>query len=181
VAHSILSYGARTALLDFGDWTGAVRSVMQGNWNNNYWFYMFPGGDGTTTFSPPAKQVPHHQGRNVIPIKLNSGATSVTVEFTPDAKGSKGTTANMQAELAYRTTDDKPSYGTPVASGQVTIAVPSGARGGIVNLVVAVTNVNADTGSDDGSNKGFDGQERFNYKARIVSGGVIAPTSTRPW
>jgi hypothetical protein len=50
-----------------------------------------------------------------------------------------------------------------------------------VNLVVAVTNPNAACGGDDGSNKGFDGQETFNYKARIVSGGTIAPTSTRPW
>ena len=39
----------------------------------------------------------------------------------------------------------------------------------------------ADSGGDDGSNKGFDGQETFNYKARIVSGGTIAPNTTRPW
>jgi hypothetical protein len=50
-----------------------------------------------------------------------------------------------------------------------------------VNLVVAVTNANAASGSDDGSNKGFDAQEHFNYKARIVSGGTIAPNTTRPW
>src|SRR6185436_20541736 len=124
VAHAILSYGTRTALLDYGDWTGAVRTVMQQNWNNNWWFYMFPGGDGTATFSPPAKQVPHHKGRNVIPIKLNSGATSVTIEFTPDAAGSKGTATHMQAELAFRTTDDKPVYGEPITGGQTTIQVP---------------------------------------------------------
>lgn len=181
VSHAILSYGARSSLLDFGDWTGAVRTMMQGNWNNNYWFYMFPSGDGTTTFSPPTKQIPHHQGRNVIPIKVSSGATSVVVEFTPDASGSKGTKSNMRAQLTYRTADDKPVYGKETATGQVSIDVPSGVRSGIVNLVVAATNVNADTGSDDGSGKGFDGQEHFNYKARIVSGGVIAPTTTRPW
>lgn len=28
---------------------------------------------------------------------------------------------------------------------------------------------------------GFDAQEHFSYEARIVNGGVIAPTSTRPW
>ena len=50
-----------------------------------------------------------------------------------------------------------------------------------MNLVVAVTNPNAASGSDDGSNKGFDAQETFDYTARIVSGGTIAPTSTRPW
>jgi hypothetical protein len=181
VANAILSFGARSSLLDFEGWTGAVRDVVRGNWNANYWFYTFPSGDGTTTFSPPTKQTPHHQGRNIIPIKLASGATSVTVELTPDAKGSKGTTEHMQAQLTYRTTDDKPVYGTPFSSGQSTLQVPGGARNGIVNLVVAVTNANGTGGGDDGSGKGFDGQEHFNYKARIVSGGTVAPRSTVPW
>jgi len=181
VGHAILSFGARSSILDFEGWTAVVRSTLQGNWNDKYSFYTFPGGDGTTTFSPPAKLVPHHQGRNLIPIKLAAGATSVTVELAPDAQGSKGTAEHVQGMLAYRTTDDKPVYGTAFSSGQSTLAVPNGARGGIVNLVVAVTNSNADSGGDDGSNKGFDGQETFNYKARIVSGGAVAPTSTRPW
>jgi hypothetical protein len=47
--------------------------------------------------------------------------------------------------------------------------------------VIAVTHPNADSGSDDGSGKGFDGQEHFSYQARIASGGTIAPNSTRPW
>jgi hypothetical protein len=180
-AHAVLSFGARSSLLDFAGWTPVVRTTMQSNWKNNWWFYMFPGGDGTSAFSPPTKQIPHHQGRNIIPIKLAAGATSVTVELTPDASGSKGTKESMQGQLTYRTTDDKPVYGTAFSSGQSTLAVPNGARNGIVNLVVAVTNANADSGGDDGSNKGFDGQERFNYKARIVSGGTIAPNTTRPW
>jgi hypothetical protein len=181
VAHAILSFGARSSILDFEGWTDVVRSTLRGRWNNNYWFYTLPSGDGTQAFSPPTNLIPHHQGRNIIPIQLAAGATSVTVELTPDATGSKGTTEHMQAMLAYRTTDDRPVYGTAFASGQNTISVPGGARNGIVNLVVAVTNSNADSGGDDGSNKGFDGQETFNYKARIVSGGTIAPASTRPW
>jgi len=105
----------------------------------------------------------------------------VTVELTPDAQGSKGTVERMRGQLVYRTPDDQPVYGPEFTSGQSTIAVPAGARNGIVSFVVAVTNPNAASGGDDGSNKGFDGQETFNYKARIVSGGTIAPTSTRPW
>jgi hypothetical protein len=180
-AHAVLSFGTRSSLLDFAGWTPVVRTTLQGNWNNNWWFYMFPGGDGTSTFSPPQKQIPHHQGRNIIPIKLAAGATSVTVELTPDATGSKGTKESMQGQLTYRTMDDMPVYGTAFSSGQNTLELPNGVRNGIVNFVVAVTNANADSGGDDGSNKGFDGQERFNYKARIVSGGTIAPTTTRPW
>jgi hypothetical protein len=180
-ANAVMTFGARSAILDFAGWTDVVRSTMKGNWNSAYWFYMFPGGDGTTTFSPPTKQIPHHQGRNIIPIKVDSGATVVTVEFLPDATGSKGTKELMEAQLVYRSADDKPIYGTRFSSGQNSVDVSGGVRNGVVNLVVGVTNPNADTGSDDGSNKGFDAQEHFNYKARIVAGGTIAPTSTRPW
>jgi hypothetical protein len=181
VAHVIQNFGARSAILDFAGWTAAMRTNMQGNWNNSYWFYTYPTGDGTTTFRPPTANVPHHQGRNVIPIKVNTGATSVTVEFTPDAAGDKGTAENMQAQLVYRDTSDKPVYGTVFSSGQNTVQIPNGARNGIVNLVVAVTNMNGTSAGDDGSGKGFDAQEHFNYQARIVSGGVVAPTTTRPW
>jgi hypothetical protein len=87
----------------------------------------------------------------------------------------------MQAQLVYRDSSDSPVYGTVFSSGQNTIQIPNGARNGIVNLVVAVTNPNASSGGDDGSNKGFNGQEHFNYQARIVSGGVVAPNTTRPW
>lgn len=180
-AAAIMSYAAKSAILDFEEWTTTMRELMRSNWNNNYWFYMFPGGDGTTTFSPPVKTTPHHQGRNIIPIKLASGASSVTVEFNHDAKGSKGTTEKMQAQLVYRDKTDKPVYGPVFSSGQNMINIPNGTRNDIVNLVVAVIHPNATSGSDDGSNKGFDAQEHFSYKARIVSGGTIAPTTIRPW
>jgi hypothetical protein len=181
VAHVIQSFGARSAILDFAGWTDVMRANMKGNWNSKYWFYTFPSGDGTTAFSPPSANIPHHQGRNIIPIKVASAATAVTVEFTPDAAGSKGTKASMQAQIVYRDKSDKPIYGDVFASGQSTVQIPSGARNDIVNLVVAVTNANGTGAGDDGSGKGFDAQETFNYKARIVSGGTIAPTSTTPW
>jgi hypothetical protein len=178
---AVMSFAAKSAIVDFGAWTTTIRSVLRGNWNNNYWFYMYPGGDGTTAFRPTTRQIPHHQGRNIIPIKIDTGATSVTVEFAPDATGSKGTKEYMQAQLVYRDSSDKPVYGTVFSSGQNTIEIPNGARNGIVNLVVAVTNPNAASGSDDGTDKGFNAQEHFSYQARIVKGGVIAPNTTRPW
>ena len=112
VAHVIQNFGARSAILDFAGWTDVMRSNMQSNWNSNYWFYTFPSGDGTTAFNPPAENMPHHQGRNIIPIQVASGATSVTVEFTPDATGSMGTEERMEAQLVYRDSADNPVYGT---------------------------------------------------------------------
>lgn len=180
-ATAIMSYAAKSAILDFDEWTETMRSLMRGNWNNSYWFYMFPGGDGTTAFSPPEKTTPHHQGRNIIPIKLASGATAVTVEFNHDEKGSKGTTEKMYAQMVYRDRQDKPVYGPVFSNGVHSLEIPDGARNDMVNLVVAVVHPNAESGSDDGSGKGFDAQEHFSYTARIVSGGTIAPTTTRPW
>jgi hypothetical protein len=180
-AAAIMSFASKGAILDFEEWTELMRSTMKSNWNNNYWFYMLPDGDGTSTFSPSTANAPHHQGRNVIPIKLSLGATSVTVEFTPDAKGSKGTNEKMQAQLVYRDKNDKPVYGPVFSNGQRMYKIPNGARNDIVNLVIAVTHPNATSGGDDGSGKGFDAQETFNYKARIISGGTIAPNTTRPW
>lgn len=178
---AIREFAAKSAILDFGDWTETMRVTMQQRWDDDLWFYMFPGGDGTSTFRPPEKTTPHHQGRNVIPIEVGDDATSVTVEFSPDLTGSEGTPTQFQAQLVYRDDDDMPVYGSVFESGQSTIEIDNGARGGIVNFVIAVTNPNAESGSDDGSGKGFDAQEHFGYEARIVEGGTIAPTSTRPW
>jgi len=182
VADVIQRFGARGAILDFDGWTSVMRSNLKGNWNNSYWFYTFPAsGDGTTAFSPPTIQIPRHQGRNVIPITVASGATSVTVSFTPDATGSKGTKESMQAQLVYRDSSDKPVYGDVFTSGQNTIQITNGVRNNLVDLVVAVVNPNGTSAGDDGSGKGFDASETFNYKAQIISGGTIAPKSTTPW
>jgi hypothetical protein len=178
---AVLDFGARTALLDFGPWTQTMRTLMEQQWNDDYWFYMFPGGDGKTTFRPTEETTPHHQGRNVIPIQLDPGATSVTVELTPDATGSAGTAAEFSAQLVYRNSADEPVYGQVFHSGESTITIDGGARNDLVSFVVAVTHPNADSGSDDNSNKGFDAQEHFSYQARIVSGGSVADTTARPW
>jgi hypothetical protein len=182
VSTALMSFAAKSSILDFEEWTPSVRQLMQGRWRENWWFYTFPeSGDGTTSFRPPLANIPHHQGRNTIPIQLKDGATSVTVEFLPDETGSAGTSPKMQAQLVYRDSDDTPVYGEVFSSGQSTIEITNGARNGIVNLAIAVVHPNGDGPGDDNSGKGFDGQEHFGYQARIVSGGTIAPTSTRPW
>lgn len=90
VATAIVFFAAKSAILDFGESTETVWGVMRSGWNNDFWFYMFPGGDGTSTFRPSTKTTPHYQGRNTIPIPLGPGATSVTVEFTTDTTGRNG-------------------------------------------------------------------------------------------
>lgn len=50
-----MSFAAKSAILDFAGWTETMRSLMKRNWNSNYWFYLYPGGDGSAAFRPPTK------------------------------------------------------------------------------------------------------------------------------
>jgi len=180
VANAVMTFGTRNALLDYGDWTGAMRDLMQSRWEpvNNNWFYVFAAPDAEGWMTPPTKQLPHHEGRNTIPIELEPGATSVTVELEPDAAGDRGTPEHLLAQLVYRTPDDVPVYGERFERGTGTVAVPDGARNDLVSLVIAVVNP-----FDAGNNAqyGYDLNEHFGYRVRIVSGGTLAPTSTVPW
>jgi hypothetical protein len=180
VANAVMTFGTRNALLDFGDWTQTMRDLMRGRWQplNNNWFYVFDTPDSSGWMSPPVKQLPHHQGRNNIPIRLNSGATEVVVELEPDAMGDMGTPEKLLAQLVYRTPADEPVYGARFSSGTGRIAIPSGARNDLVTLVIAVVNP-FDAGNN--SQYGYNLNEHFNYRVRIVSGGTLAPTSTVPW
>jgi len=180
VANAVMTFGTRNALIDYGEWTKTVRDLMRSRWQpmNNNWFYVFDTPDGSGWMSPPTKQIPHHEGRNNIPIRLNSGATEVVVELEPDAAGSMGTPEKLLAQLVYRTPDDQPVYGERFSSGTGKVSVPNGARNDLVTLVIAVVNP-FDAGNN--SQYGYNLNEHFNYRARIVSGGSLAPTSTVPW
>ncbi len=180
VANAVMTFGTRNALIDYGEWTQTIRDLMRSRWQplNSNWFYVYDTPDGSGWMSPPVKQLPHHQGRNNIPIRLNAGATEVVVELQPDAAGDMGTPTKLLAQLVYRTKDDQPTYGARFSSGTGRVAVPNGARNDLVTLVIAVVNP-----FDAGNNAqyGYNLNEHFNYRVRIVSGGTLAPTSTVPW
>jgi hypothetical protein len=180
VANAIMTFGTRNALLDFGEWTQTMRDLMRSRWQslNNNWFYVFDTPDGSGWMSPPTKQLPHHEGRNNIPIRLDSGATEVVVELEPDASGSDGTPEKLLAQLVYRTPGDEPVYGARFSSGTGRVSVPNGARNDLVTLVIAVVNP-FDAGNN--SQYGYNLNEHFGYRVRSVSGGSLAPTSTTPW
>lgn len=178
VEEAIMSYGARTALLDFGGWTPLVRRRLRENWQpSNNWFYLFPVASGTS-YAPPDGQVPFNQGRNIIPLAVKEGAKRVEVVFTPAEKGTEGTKAELRAQLVARTTKDQPVRSQRVAKDTVTLDIPDGARGGLVFLVVGV--VNGPNAASE-PNYGFKRTERFKYTFEIRSGATVASTSTRPW
>jgi hypothetical protein len=117
--------------------------------------------------------LPRYTGRNNIPIAVTSGATDVSVAFSPDAQGSAGTPATMQLQLVYRATDGTAVYGTPVTSGTASITLTKAPKNGVV--VAVITNITM-SGYVMAKSYGWDPNETFGYKIQ-VTGGTAAPTN----
>ena len=100
------------------------------------------------------------------------------MELAPDPSGDMGSPEKLLAQLVYRTPSDQPVYGARFSSGTGRVSVPNGARNDLVTLVIAVVNP-FDAGNN--SQYGYNLNEHFNYRVRIVSGGTLAPTSVVPW
>jgi hypothetical protein len=117
--------------------------------------------------------LPRYTGRNNIPIAVTSGATDVSVAFSPDAQGSGGTPATMQLQLVYRATDGTAVYGAPVTSGTASIALAKAPKNGVV--VAVITNITL-SGYVAAKSYGWDPNETFGYKIQ-VTGGTPAATN----
>jgi hypothetical protein len=91
----------------------------------------------------------------------------------PAAMGSKGTTADMRAQLVYRATDGTAVYGPPAASGTVSITLSKPPKNNVVVLVIS--NVTLD-GYKTALSYGWDPSETFGYSIQIT-GGTAAPTN----
>jgi hypothetical protein len=89
-----------------------------------------------------------------------------------------GTPEQLLAQLVYRAPDDQPVYGERFSSGTSSISIPNGARNDLVSLVIAVVNP---FDADNNAQYGYNLNEHFSYRVRIVNGGTLAPTSTVPW
>jgi hypothetical protein len=117
--------------------------------------------------------LPRYTGRNNIPIAVASGATEVSVAFSPDAQGSEGTPATMELQLVYRATDGTAVYGAPVTSGTASITLAKAPKNAVV--VAVITNITL-SGYVMAKSYGWDPNETFGYKIQ-VTGGTAAPTN----
>ena len=163
----VQEYGARLALGDFLELSDSIQEratagMYTATTTKNGW--LVP--------ADPAK-LPRYTGRNNIPITVSQGATQVSVEFSPDAAGSQGTPAELEAQLVYRATDGSSVFGAPVSTGTASVALNKPAKNGVVILVI--TNVTMH-GYQHAASFGWDPTERFGYQVK-VTGGVPAPTS----
>jgi hypothetical protein len=121
------------------------------------------------------KKLPRYTGRNNIPITVDTGATEVRVDFAPDAAGSKGTPADMRAQIVYHATDGSSVFSPPVASGATAIALTKAPKNNVVIVVIANVTM---SGYVSAQSYGWDPTETFGYKIQ-VTGGTAAPTNKK--
>ena len=161
----VQEYAARLALGDFMELSSSVQGFGSAQ------MYAATTNTGGTLAPTDATKLPRYTSRNNVPITVASGATSVSVNFMPDAAGSKGTAATLSAQLVYRATDGTAVYGPPVATGAASITLGKAPKNGVVVLVI--TNVTLD-GYKTALSYGWDPSETFGYKLQIT-GGTAAP------
>jgi hypothetical protein len=165
----VQEYGARVALGDFGELSTSIRGVASAS------MYQATTSQGGALTPSNADQLPRYTGRNNIPIAVASGATQISVDFTPAAAGSKGTTPDMRAQIVYRATDGTPVFSPPVPSGTTSVALTKAPKNGVV--VVVITNVTM-SGFKTALSYGWDPNETFGYSIQ-VTGGTAAPTTKK--
>jgi len=162
----VQEYSARVAIADFVEFSQSIQRVA----SKMYTATTLQ--DGWLVPSDATK-LPRYTGRNHIPITVSAGATSVSVNFAPDATGSQGTSADMRLQLVYRATDGTSVFSDPVPTGMATITLTKAPAHGVV--IAVVTNVTLD-GYKKAASYGWDVDETFGYKLQ-VTGGTAAPTN----
>lgn len=136
VRRLITEFRARLAMLDMKDWSNEIKNLLNQNfgsqtyWEQDFWdngnysytWTMTPYQSVTESngeWVPNQDITPGWTGANVIPLKLNSGATQISMTMYPN--GSYATNDNMRLVLAYRATDGTPVYSEPVKGNETAI------------------------------------------------------------
>ena len=165
----VQEYSARVALGDFLELSKSIQGV------GDVAMYAATTNQNGALTPSNADQLPRYTGRNNIPITVSSGATQVSVTFTPNAAGSNGTPADMRAQIVYHATDGTSVFSPPVATGATSITLTKAPKGNVV--VVVITNVTMD-GYKGAKSYGWDPNETFGYQIQ-VTGGTAAPTNKK--
>jgi len=143
--HLIMEYRARQAMLDFGPWTNAFKSPINGNWGRTIGAEEIDGGilqepeahrltfyaDTTLDndiLTPKTDTLPGWSGANQVP--LNVSGDKVRVSFEPFAD-------NMRMQLAYRAEDGSTVYSQPVENGEACLNLDKAPKNGVVVAVVS--------------------------------------------
>lgn len=163
----VQEYAARLALGDFMELSASIQK------RGNAEMYAATSNQNGWLVPTDSKKLPRYTGRNNIPITVSSGASQVSVTFAPDASGSKGTTAELRAQIVYRATDGSVVFSPAVSTGATSVTLTKAPKSGVV--IVVITNVTMG-GYKAAASYGWDPNETFGYKIQ-VTGGIPAETN----
>lgn len=168
VRRLITEFRAKLAMLDMKEWSEEIRNLLDQNfggtsyWEQDYWdngnysytWKMTPyqsTTDSSGYLIPSAETTPGWSGSNVIPLKVSSGASQVSVTFYPT--GNHSTNSNMNFLLAYRATDGTPVYSEPITGEGTAILnlakTPSSTNGTQMVFAIVVNTDYAYTGNEN--------------------------------
>lgn len=143
----IMEYRAKQTLIDMGEWTGAIKKLLNANfkstikseWNPTWlnpekWVatpYAKTTTDSTGVLTPEYRTTPGWSGANQIPLYVNGD--TVVVNFQPIGE-------NMTCQLCYRTKEGETVYGQPVFGGDCVLRLDLKPANNVVFAVICNTN-----------------------------------------
>ncbi len=142
----ISEYRAKQALVDFGEWTGAVKNLLNDDfkmsigaeWKPSWltpvtWIatpYAKTTNDGNGLLTPEYRTTPGWSGANQIPLHVSG--SMATVYFQPAG-------ADMTCQLCYRTKEGDVVYSHLVFGGECSIKLDKAPANGVVFAVICNT------------------------------------------
>ncbi|MBN1387841.1 MAG: T9SS type A sorting domain-containing protein [Bacteroidales bacterium] len=165
----ITEYRAKQALVDMGEWTGAIIDLLDSqfgipvkaewspSWlNPDTWIatpYVKTTNNGGGLLTPEYRTTPGWSGANQIPLVVSGEV--VTVNFQPIGP-------NMTCQLCYRTRDGKTVYSNPVYGGDCSLDLDLEPANNVVFAVISNTDYI------------YHGEEtrkaHFDYRLQLVEG-----------
>lgn len=176
----IMEYRAKQALLDMGEWTGAVKSLInnyfgttiKSEWNPTWlnpeiWKaspYAITSNDGNGLLTPEYRTTPGWSGANQIPLHVEGDR--VTVNFQPIG-------TNMSCQLCYRDVNGNAVYSQPVYGGDCSLNLETAPANGVVFAVI----VNSDYIYKGESTR----TAHFDYRLQLGEGVERIANPALPW
>lgn len=178
----LMEYRARQALVDMGQWSPAVKRLLDANFGNTIRAEYAPKWIECTNWkatpyvktwmldsslrelTPEPRTTPGWSGANQIP--LNVEGDTVGINFIPLGR-------NMSCQLCYRATDGTAVYSQPVFDGYCSLALDKEPANGVVIVVICNTDYI------------YEGEEtrmaHFDYRIQLVKGISGKASIYRKW
>lgn len=178
----IMEYRAKQALVDMGEWSNAIKKLLDANFGSNIgaewkpsWINCTPWkatpyaktwmlDEENKILTPEPRTTPGWSGANQIPLKVSGD--KVAVDFIPLGE-------NMTCQLCYRATDGTPVYSKPVSSGICSLKLDKKPANNVVIAVICNTNYV------------FKGEEtrmaHYDYRLKLLEGIDGKASVNRKW